>query len=132
MSKPTIAARRYQRAVPVLSGEPVRGRRFMATCQARLGLLVGSTSVSGLPATLGDLMRKVDRGVAVPVDDQTAVLTAKHPRRGGQFGFHCPAGRTRTHLGGRKPAVGHHKPTAVPPGLVRQLPPDLPEPSVRD
>src|SRR3979490_1025853 len=104
MSKPLLAARRYQRAVPVLPGEPVRGRRFMATCQAGLGLLVGSTSVSSLPATLGDLMPEVDRGVAVPVDDQTAVLTAEHPRRQGQFGFHCPTGRT--HLGRRKPAVG--------------------------
>src|SRR5882757_860784 len=95
----SLAARRYQRAVPVLPGEPVRGRRFTATCQARPGLPVGSTSVYRLPATLGDLMLQVDRGVAVPVDDQAAVLAAEHPRRQGQFGFHCPTGRT--HLGGR-------------------------------
>src|ERR1700704_3635594 len=104
MSKPLLAARRYQRAVPVLPGEPVRGRRFMATCQAGLGLLVGSTSFSGPPATLGDLVLEVDCGVGVPVEDQAAVLAAELPRGGGQFGFHCPAGRTRTRLGGRKPA----------------------------
>src|SRR4030088_1302658 len=109
MSKPLLAARRYQRAVPVLPGEPVRGRRFMATCQAGLGLLVGSTSVSGLPATLGDLVLEVDRGGGVPVEEQAAVLTAKHPRREGQFGFHCPTGRTRTCFGGGEPAVGHHE-----------------------
>ena len=55
-----LAVRRYQRAVPVLPGEPVRGGRFTATCQAGLGLLVGSTSVYRLPATLGDLTLQID------------------------------------------------------------------------
>src|SRR5882724_7621776 len=124
MSDPLLAVRRYRRAVPVLSGEPVRGGRFTATCQARLGLLVGSTSVYRLPATLGDLILQVDRGIEVPVDDQPAVLTAEHPRRQGQFGFHRPTRRTR--LRGREPTIGHHEPAAVPAGLVVQLPPDLP------
>jgi hypothetical protein len=30
---------------------------------------------------------EVDRGIAVPVDDQATVLTAEHPRRLGSVGF---------------------------------------------
>src|SRR5882724_5063755 len=125
MSDPLLAVRRYRRAVPVLPGEPVRGGRFTATCQARLGLLVGSTSVYRLPATLGDLTLQIDRGIEVPIDDQPTMLAAEHPSRQGQLGFHCPTGRTR--LRRRKPTVGHHQPTTIPAHLVAQLPPDLPE-----
>src|SRR5882762_6295713 len=125
MNDHLLAARRYQRAVPVLPGQPVRGGRFTATCQARPGLLVGSTSVYRLPATLGDLTLEVDRGIEIPIDDQTTMLTTKHPRRQGQLGFHCPTGRTR--LRRRKPTIGHHQPTSTPAHLIAQLPPDLPE-----
>src|SRR5882762_5775795 len=123
-----LAARRYQRAVPVLPGEPVRGRRFTATCQARPGLPVSSTSVYRLPATLGDLTLQIDRGIEIPIDDQTTTLTTKHPRRQGQFGFHCPTGRTR--LRRRKPTISHHQPTTIPTHLVAQLPPNLGEAGV--
>src|SRR6266568_7498926 len=123
MSSHLLAARRYQRAVPVLPGKPVRGRRFTATCQARLGLPVGSTSVYRLPATLGDLTLQIDRGIEIPIDDQPTMLTTEHPRRQGQFGFHCPTGRTR--LRRSKPTIGHHQPTTTPAHLVPQLPPDL-------
>src|SRR5882757_2484329 len=125
MSDHLLAARRYQRAVPVLSDEPVRGGRFTATCQAGLGLPVGSTSVYRLPATLGDLTLQIDRGIAIPIDDQATVLAAEHPRRQGQLGFHCPTGRTC--LRRRKPTIGHHQPTTIPARLVAQLPPDLTE-----
>src|SRR5438270_10975342 len=84
MSGHLLAARRYQRAVPVLPGEPVRGGRFSATCQARLGLPVGSTSVYRLPATLGDLTLEVDRGIEIPIDfhdDHRSAGVGQNPGR---------------------------------------------------
>jgi hypothetical protein len=71
-----LAACRCRRAVPVLSGERVRGGRFTATCQAGLGLLVGSTSVYRVAATLGDLVFEVDRGVAVKSSTTTVPIVA--------------------------------------------------------
>src|SRR5262249_60175732 len=88
----SLAARRCQRAVPVLPTEVVRGRRFTATRRARLGLLVGSTSVSRLPATPGDVALEIDRGVEVPVDDQTALLAGEGACSQGHLGFDRLAG----------------------------------------
>jgi hypothetical protein len=95
--KPHLAVRRYRRTVPVLPGEPVRGRRFTATCPAGRGLLVSSTSVVPRPVTPGDVLLEVERGVEVPIQDQTAGITGVGARGQRQFGFHCPAGRACSH-----------------------------------
>src|SRR5258705_8453657 len=97
----------------------MRGGLFTASCRARLGLLVGSTSVSRLPATPGDVVLEVHRGVEVPVDDETAMLAGEGACRQGQFGFHRLAGRTR--FGGGEPAVGDDELAAVPGRLVVEL-----------
>src|SRR5258706_14835385 len=65
----------------------------MAPWRAGLGLTVGSTSVSRLPATPGDVVLKVDRGVEVAVDDEAAGVA------GVGLGWPRPVGIQR--LGGR-------------------------------
>ncbi|MDT5023978.1 MAG: hypothetical protein QOE61_404 [Micromonosporaceae bacterium] len=55
--------------------------------------MVGSTSVSRLPATPGDVVLEVDRGVEVPVDDQAAGVAGEGAGGQRQFGFHRLAGR---------------------------------------
>src|SRR5260221_7471187 len=85
-------------AVPWVRG--VHGSRFIATCQAWPGLLVGSAGVSTWWCGPG-CSRARDRregggvacGVYVPVEGQAAVLAGGDPDAEGQLGFHCLAGR---------------------------------------
>jgi hypothetical protein len=72
----------------------VHGSRFIATCQAWPGLLVGSAGVSTWwcgPGCSGARERReggeVECGVDVPVEDQAAVLAGEDPDAEGQFGF---------------------------------------------
>src|SRR5258708_39833166 len=117
-------------AVPWVRG--VHGSRFIATCQAWPGLLVGSAGVSTWwcgPGCSGARDRReggeVACGVDVPVEDQAAVLAGEDPDAEGQLGFHCLAGRAGLAAGG--PPVGDDQAAAVPPGLVVELPPDFAE-----
>src|SRR5882724_1853238 len=128
---PLLTAGRYRSAVPVLSTEMVRGWRFTATCQAGLGLLVGSTPCFRVARPLQvDVLLEVERGVEVPVDDQAAGVAGEDPVCKAQFGFHCAAARTR--LTRREPPVGDGELPIVPSGLVVQLASDLAEGGVCD
>lgn len=112
----------------------MRGRRFCATCTARRCLTVGSTSVSCLRTTPGDVplheRGEVECGVLVPVQDEPARLAdvGAYPQR--QLGFHRAAGTTR--LRGGEPAVRDLKVAAVPHGPVCELAADLTEPGISD
>src|SRR5258705_10191532 len=102
----------------------------MATCRAGLGLTVGSTSVWRLPATPGDVVLKVDRGVEVAVDDQAAGVAGEGSGGQREFGFHRLAGRAC--FGGGKPAVGDGECAGVPAGFVGELAAQFGEPGVGD
>src|SRR5260221_13112354 len=91
----------------------------MATCRAGLGLTVGSTSVSRLPATPGDVVLKVDRGVEVPVDDEAAGVAGEGAGRQRQVGVHRLVGRAC--FGGGKTAVGDGEGGVVSAGLLGEL-----------
>src|SRR3954471_745114 len=74
---------------------PVRGRRFTATSPNRSGLRVGSTSVFCLRATPGDdtlhQRSEIDRGVLIPVQDETAGGACEEAFGQAQLGFHHTA-----------------------------------------
>jgi hypothetical protein len=115
------------RALPCDSVGPTRaplGANFPlhGHLPSRLGLLVGSTGVLRLPATLGDVVcerGEVAGGIQVPVEPEPAGLTGEGALGQGEFGFHPATGRARSRRGIEP--VGHHQPAAVPAGFVGQL-----------
>ena len=60
---------------------------------SRLGLTVGSTGVLRLPATLGDVLCKLDKvtsGVQIPVEPEFAGLAGEGALGQGELGFTHP------------------------------------------
>lgn len=105
--------------VPVLFGTPPdAGFSFHCGPPGEAGAYIRSTSVSGLPATLGDELREVVGSIQVSVKSDSARLAPERALAEHELGFHPSTGRAR--LGRGIEAIGNHQPTAVPPGLVRK------------
>src|SRR5215217_3375034 len=119
------ASRRSQSYVGT-AGFPLHGH-----LPGKLGLMVGSTGVLRLPATLGDVLRelgKIAGGIQVAVENHAAGLADEGVLGQGELGFHPSAGRAGPGRGIE--AVGDDQPAAIPGRLVGELAADLRQTSI--